>query len=145
MGLGIFTARWLPTGALKLDGAARGSFRREFGAGIAILFAAVPMRATFLFTCGMGVFFVGVFVVLLPLALRDLYAGGARAISLGFMAFGAGTLTSIVGLIRADEIGRPARAPSCSTAGAWCCCRSRWRRRNWCSTCASSSGAWGAA
>lgn len=56
LGLGAFAAMRLPAGTVKTGGAARGSFRQEFGAGLAILFTNVPMRATLLFTCGMGVF-----------------------------------------------------------------------------------------
>ncbi len=69
-----------------------------------------PMRATLLLTAGMGVFFGGVFMVLIPLAVRDLFAGGAQDISAAYIAFGIGTLISIVVLTRRGGVAGTGRA-----------------------------------
>ncbi len=78
--------------------------------GFALILSTPVLRATYLITIGMGVFFGGVFLVLLPLAVRDLYAGGARDISFAYVAFGLGTLLCIVGLMRRGGARRPGRA-----------------------------------
>ncbi len=77
-----------------------GILMTEIGGGLSVLFSDPTIRATFLLICGMGVFFAGVMVVLIPLAIRDLYAGGAQDITIGLIAFGLGSLVSIGALIR---------------------------------------------
>lgn len=110
---GIPAASRLPEatkGAPGSGGPLRASLWREFSGGLSLIFADAPMRATFLLTLGMGVFFGGVFVVLMPLAIRDLYAGSAQDIATGFMLFGVGTLISIVVLTRSGGLRYPGRA-----------------------------------
>ena len=112
--LGIHAARQLPAGASN-GGAAQAATRRgaiwsELSGGLTLLLANAPMRAAFLLTAGIGVFFVGTFVVLMPFALRDLYDGRAQDISLGFAVFSIGTLTSIAGLMRSGGVRYPGRA-----------------------------------
>lgn len=111
---GMFAASKLPPGTMKpppaTGGPLRESLLRELGGGLASIFADVAMRATFLMTLGMGVFFGGVFLVLMPLSIRDLYSGGAQDIATGFIAFGVGTLISIVALTRGGGLTYPGRA-----------------------------------
>ncbi|HPP83810.1 MAG TPA: MFS transporter, partial [Rubrivivax sp.] len=78
--------------------------------GLALLFRHDAIRPVFLLLCGMGMFFAGVFVVLIPLAVRDLYAGGAQDIAAAMIAFGLGTLTSIAILVRRGGVKVPGRA-----------------------------------
>ena len=68
------------------------------------------MRAAFLIMLGVGVFFGGVLPVLIPLAVRDLFAGGAQDIATGFMMFGAGTLVCIGMLTSRGGLTHPGRA-----------------------------------
>jgi MFS family permease len=91
-------------------GPGRQSLWREFGAGLSLIFADAPMRAVFLLTLGMGIFFGGVLAVLIPLAIRDLYAGSAQDIATGFVMVGIGMLISIAALMRSGGLGHPARA-----------------------------------
>lgn len=116
--LGIGVASRLPPAprlARAPDGAAqRKSMWAELGGGLSVIAADAPMRATLLLTAGMGVFFGGVFVVLLPLAVRDLFAGGAQDISAAYIAFGTGTLTSIVALTRRGGVAGTGRALVCA-------------------------------
>jgi MFS family permease len=88
----------------------RENWWRALGGGLALLFADAAMRGTFLLLAGLGVFFAGTFVVLMPLAVRDLYGGTAQDISIGFAVFVLGTLTSIVGLMRRGGTAWPGRA-----------------------------------
>lgn len=110
LAFGAYAAARLPAAGPAGSGAARASMWREIGGGFVALFSDPPIRATFLLLCGMGVFFAGVMVVLIPLAVRDLYAGGAPQIALGLIAFGTGTLTSISALIRLGGVRLPGRA-----------------------------------
>ena len=109
---GIPAASRLPRGDRQpaRAGEVRESLLREFGGGLALIFADVSMRATFLLTIGMGLFFGGVYVVVIPLAIRDLFAGGAQDIAVGFMMFGIGTLISIAALTRSGVVALPGRA-----------------------------------
>lgn len=92
-------------------GSMRDSLWHEFGSGVSLIFSDSPMRATLLLTLGMGVFFIGgAYVVLIPLAIRDLYAGGAQDLATGYIAFGIGSLISIVILTRRGGTATPGRA-----------------------------------
>ncbi|HOA94978.1 MAG TPA: MFS transporter [Quisquiliibacterium sp.] len=107
--VGVFVASRLPPGRVSHAPQAEGLWRGLAG-GFALILSTPVLRATYLITIGMGVFFGGVFLVLLPLAVRDLYAGGARDISFAYVAFGLGTLLCIVGLMRRGGARRPGRA-----------------------------------
>jgi MFS family permease len=111
---GIFAATRLPPAAASpapsLSDPPRGALLQELGGGLSSIFADAPMRATFLLTIGMGIFFGGTFLVLIPLSIRDLYSGGAQDIATGFIVFGLGTVLSIVALTRAGGLAQPGRA-----------------------------------
>jgi MFS family permease len=108
---GILTATELPAAPAKLtqDAPPRDTPLKEFGGGLALILSDPPMRTTFLMTLGMGVFFGGTFAVVLPLAIRDIYGGGAQDIATVFIAFGVGTLVSIVALTRSGGLAFPGR------------------------------------
>ena len=111
---GIIAAAMLPPApvatAAAANGSPRGPLLQELAGGMSSIFADAAMRATFLLTIGMGVFFGGTFLVMIPLAIRDLYSGGAQDIATGFIAFGIGTVSAIVGLTRAGGVAYPGRA-----------------------------------
>ena len=110
LAIGVYTAYRLPPAVQAGPGRASGSIGRELVSGLAVLFTTPQIRPVFMLICAMGVFFAGVFVVLIPLAVRDLYAGGARDIAVAMIAFGMGTITSIVALIRMGGLKVPGRA-----------------------------------
>jgi MFS family permease len=111
---GIPAASRLPAVKAKPAPASGGPEReplwRALGGGLSLIRSDPPMRATFLLALGMGVFFGGFYVVLIPLAIRDLYAGGAPDMATGFMVFAVGTLISIVVLTRIGGLAFPGRA-----------------------------------
>jgi MFS family permease len=117
LALGVFAASRLPAQAPAAPQGPRPSPLREIGGGFAVLFADPTIRATFLLLVGMGVFFAGVMVVLIPLAIRDLHGGGSRDIAQGLIAFGLGTLTMIAVLIRRGGVATPGRALCVSQFG----------------------------
>lgn len=95
---GALAARRLPartTSAAPLTGPA------ELLGGITASLRSSLLWPPMLLAFGTGIFFAGSFMVLLPLFVRDVYAGGAGGIGASFTCFMLGTLVSIVVLIRA--------------------------------------------
>ena len=90
---------------------ARAGLLNDLGQGMTQLFRHPAMRATYLLATGLGLFFAGAFMVVLPLAMRDLYHRAGTGIALGLFAFMAGMITSIVVLmLRRGGVQRPGRA-----------------------------------
>ncbi|MFZ9406175.1 MAG: MFS transporter [Burkholderiaceae bacterium] len=89
------------------SGQAGTSLWRELTGGWRLIATTPVLRATYVITIGMGVFFGGMFLVLMPLSVRDLYDGGAQDLSNTFIAFGLGTLTSIFGMMKLGGARRP--------------------------------------
>jgi MFS family permease len=83
---------------------------QEIGEGLAIAWRSAVIRPSIVQTFAVGVFFAGTYMVILPLMVRDLYAGSASGIALVFAANMLGTCTTIVFLIRRGGVARPGRA-----------------------------------
>lgn len=83
---------------------------RDIGEGLAIAWRSSVIRPAILFTFAIGIFFAGTYMVILPLMVRDLYAGSAGGIAAVFTANMLGTCTTIVWLIRRGGVERPGRA-----------------------------------
>jgi MFS family permease len=106
--IGAWSARALPAAARTGDRPPmHHALWRELTGGWRLILQTPVLRATYVITIGMGVFFGGMFLVLMPLAVRDLYAGGAQDLSNTFIAFGLGTLTAIFGTMRLGGARRP--------------------------------------
>ncbi len=82
----------------------------EIGEGLGIAFRSEVIRPAILLTFAIGIFFAGTYMVILPLMVRDLYAGSAGGIAAVFAANMLGTCTTIVWLIRRGGVARPGRA-----------------------------------
>jgi MFS family permease len=83
---------------------------RDIGLGLSVALRSDAMRPALILTFALGLFFVGSFVVLLPLIIRDVYQGGAADLSLAFGANMTGTLVVIGILMRRGRIQRQGRA-----------------------------------
>jgi MFS family permease len=83
---------------------------REIAEGIAFAWHSTAIRPVIIQIFANGVFFAGTFMVLLPLMVRDLYAGSAGGIAMAFAANMLGTCTTIFFLMRRGGIRRPGRA-----------------------------------
>jgi MFS family permease len=106
---GIFVASRLPGGRAPQT-SARGSLLHELGAGLSMIARTPVLRSNYLVSTGMGVFFGGFLLVLIPLAVRDLYNGSAQDIASGYVMFAAGTMLSIAWLTQRGGLRRPGRA-----------------------------------
>ena len=106
---GIFVASRLPGGRAPQT-SARGSLLHELGAGLSMIARTPVLRSNYLVSTGMGVFFGGFLLVLIPLAVRDLYNGSAQDIASGYVMFAAGTMLSIAWLTQRGVLRRPGRA-----------------------------------
>ena len=106
---GIFVASRLPAG-LAPQTTSKNSLLAELGSGLSMIVRTPVLRANYLISTGMGVFFGGFLLVMVPLAVRDLYRGGAQDIATAYVMFAAGTLLSIVWLTRRGGIRQPGRA-----------------------------------
>ncbi len=106
---GIFVASRLPGGRAPQT-TSRGPILTELGAGLRMIASTPVLRANYVISIGMGVFFGGFLLVLMPLAVRDLYHGGAQDIATAYVMFAAGTLLSIAWLTQRGGVRQPGRA-----------------------------------
>ena len=83
---------------------------REIALGLGVALRSERIRPVLILTFALGLFFVGSFMVLLPLIIRDVYHGGAADLSLAFGANMAGTLVVIGVLMRRGGVQRQGRA-----------------------------------
>ena len=59
---------------------------------------------------GVGILYVGAFLVVMPLLVRDVYAGGSAELSLVSFSFWGGTIAATLAQIRIGAMRRPGRA-----------------------------------
>jgi hypothetical protein len=82
---------------------------REIAEGFTLVWRSEAIRPVVLQTFALGVFFAGSYMVLLPLMVRDLYAGGAAGIAGAYAANMLGTCTTVFFLMRRGGLSRPGR------------------------------------
>lgn len=82
----------------------------SIGEGYRSVAASPSMRMIVLQNCAMGVFFMGSYIVTLPLLLRELYDGGSQELSWMNAANSAGLVFTIMLLLRFGDIHRQGRA-----------------------------------
>lgn len=92
---GAMAVGWLPTPPPHPPTVHRG-FWRSIGDGIAEAARSEQMWPVLLLNFGIGVFYVGPFMAVLPLVVRDTYQGGAAEIAYINLAFWAGTIVAAV-------------------------------------------------
>jgi MFS family permease len=89
---------------------AGGRMLRDIGDGLRVALRSERIRPVLILTFALGLFFIGSFVVLLPLIIRDVYHGDAADLSLAFGANMTGTLVVIAFLMRRGGVQRQGRA-----------------------------------
>ncbi|MBD3647594.1 MAG: MFS transporter [Pseudomonadales bacterium] len=73
--------------------------------------ASPPMRMVVIQNCAMGTFFMGSYIVTLPLLVRELYDGGSVELSWMNAANSLGLITTIMLLLKFGDLHRQGRAP----------------------------------
>lgn len=78
--------------------------------GFTIVWHSAIMRPVILSSIGTGIFFIGIFMVTLPLIVTDIFGGGQFEISLLNLCFWGGTITSTIVMMARRPIERRGRA-----------------------------------
>ena len=89
----------------------------EYLAGLRIVLAS-PLRAVLALTCGIGFLFSASYNVVLPVLVRDVYAGEVQHVSLVMLTFPIGTILGSFVLLARGGIRRKGRALVLSLAVA---------------------------
>ena len=79
--------------------AASTGFWRSIAEGVVVAARSEQIWPVLLINLGVGVFYVGPFMAVLPLAVRDVYAGGALELSYVNLAFWAATILASMALV----------------------------------------------
>jgi MFS family permease len=92
--------------------ASRGAGARlsEMAGGVSEVWCSARLRPVVLLMSGVGLFFISVFMVLLPVMVRDIYHGSSGSLALINGAFVMGTITSTVVLMRRLPVVHQGRA-----------------------------------
>ena len=109
MAAGVFAVLRIPRPAARVASAGGNPLADIFD-GVLFVIRSASVGPTVLVTFAMGVFFAGVYIVLLPLMVRDLYGGSSFEISLAFACFMLGTVVTTVLLVRLGGVQRWGRA-----------------------------------
>src|SRR5262245_1903587 len=106
--LGAIPSARLPSS--EPTASAGGHVLRDIGVGLDVARRSELIWPVLILTFALGLFFIGSFVVLLPLIIRDVYHGDAADLSLAFGANMTGTLVVIAILMRRGGVQRQGRA-----------------------------------
>ena len=111
--LGVVAMRRIPVAAparTRSDTAMWRELSASVGAGLLTVMRSVPMRMVAVQNVAIGLFFMGSYIVTIPVAVRDMYGGSAADLAMlnAANAFGL-ALTSFL-LTRVGHIRRPRRA-----------------------------------
>ena len=93
--LGCFAVRRLPDPP-QHPPAAHPGFWRSVGEGVSAAAKSDQIWPVLLLNAGVGVFYVGPFMAVLPLAVRDNYHGGAQELATVNLAFWAATIVAAI-------------------------------------------------
>jgi MFS family permease len=83
---------------------------REIGEGLRIVLHSPVLRPVLLLVIAVGLLFIGPFMVVMPLLVRDVYGGGVGQLGLLLMAFPVGTILGSSLLLWRGGVRRKGRA-----------------------------------
>ena len=109
LALGGIAALRLPA-ALPMAGAAARSRLGAMRDGLRAAAESSILVPVLIANLAVGVLYVGAFLVILPLVVRDVYGGGSAQLSLVSLGFWGGTIGSTLVQIRLGALRRPGRA-----------------------------------
>jgi MFS family permease len=109
LAFGGIAARRLPA-APPMAGAAARSRLGAMRDGLRAAAESSILVPVLIANLAVGVLYVGAFLVILPLVVRDVYGGGSAQLSLVSLGFWGGTIGSTLVQIRLEALRRPGRA-----------------------------------
>lgn len=118
--MGSVVTAHVPSGTAEAPVHPRSSLVQDIRDGIAEVARTSQLRAALALAMAVGLFFIGPFLVIYPLLVRDYYAGGVDQLSLVLMMFPLGTIIGSMLLRRIGGIQRKGRAALCALAMGAC-------------------------
>jgi MFS family permease len=91
---------------------------RDMTSGVREVWASPVLLPSLLLVCAVGVAFIGPFMVVFPLMVRDVYGGGVTEISLVSTTFPVGTIIGSTALVRRGGVRRKGPAQLVALLGA---------------------------
>jgi MFS family permease len=113
----VVTSR-VPVGPVAAAVSARGSIGADIREGVVEVARSSQLRAALVLAMAVGMLFIGPFLVVYPLLVRDTYHGGVDQLSLVLMMFPLGVIAGSIVLRRAGGLRRKGRAALISLAVA---------------------------
>jgi hypothetical protein len=107
---GALPMRRLPRGAHRTRGTRPRLHPRELRAGMVEVARSPELRAVMLLNVTVGLTFVGAYLVLLPLMVRELYGGGAEKMGMLAGALPIGSIAVNLGIVARGGIVRQGRS-----------------------------------
>ena len=114
--LGAFAARRLAP-APAIHRAARRRVLAEIREGLAAVVSDPRLGPVVVVQFAVGVCYVGSFLVVLPIQVRDVYGGGAADLTIINTCFWVGTIAATASLLRLGHMNRPGRIMMISVIG----------------------------
>ncbi len=118
--LGSFVTSRVPSTPVGTPVQPTSSVLRDIRDGIVEVARTSQLRAALAMAMAVGMLFIGPFLVVYLLLVRDYYAGGVDQLSIVLMMFPLGTIAGSLVLRRIGGIQRKGRAALCSLASAAC-------------------------
>jgi predicted MFS family arabinose efflux permease len=118
--LGSAATTQVPPAPPLARGAVRHSILREITAGLPVVARTPELLWPLMLVASVGLFFIGPFLVVFPLLVRDVYGGDAFDLSLVLMLFPAGTIAGSLFIRSRGGIRRKGRAALAALAFGAC-------------------------
>jgi MFS family permease len=117
--VGTLPLRRVPARAVapRRQGPALRQTLQEIGEGLREVARSPVLRPIMLLVAGVGIFFIGPFMVVFPLLVRDHYGGGVLQLSLVGTAFPSGVILGSLLLLARGGLRRKGRAQLAALAG----------------------------
>ncbi|HAM47193.1 MAG TPA: hypothetical protein DDW95_00440 [Alphaproteobacteria bacterium] len=107
--------RLMPVPSMR-DPADNGSALHDIADGLKMAWRTPPILPVILLMIAMGLCFMGWFMVILPITIRDIYGGSSPELATAHSCFMAGTVVATVLILRRGTIRFPGRALTLSLA-----------------------------
>lgn len=105
----VATGRLMPVPPMR-DPSENGSALRDIGDGLKMAWRTPPVLPVLLMMIAMGLCFMGWFMVILPITIRDLFGGSSPELATAHTCFMAGTVVATLLILRRGPIRFPGRA-----------------------------------